>query len=636
MAAVIPFRTDKPHKCPIGLARLPELSDPAVTVRHVLHELRISDLGVIDDAVLEPHAGFTVVTGETGAGKTMIVTALGLITGGRGDAARVRAGSDRAVVEARLAIDPAGTPASITAAAGGRLDEDGTVIAVRSVGADGRSRAHLGGRSVPLATLSGLTDPLIAVHGQSEAISLLRPAQQRSVLDQFAGLGDDLRDYRALRTQWQQLAADLADRRARARERAQREQLLRLGLSEITAISPLPGEDVELISEARRLENVDGLRSAAQAAVTALSGSEELADAPTAVALVQAARHDLESSADPRLTELGGQLQQASVTLVDVASELAGYLAGLDADPARLQEVLARQAALRTLTRRYGEDVDAVLVWASEAAVELENLDSSEHRLAELQTRLDGLRSDVGAAADKMSRRRTEAAERLGRLVTKELEQLAMARAVVRVRVAQRESSRQDADAVQVEGRWVTAGPDGVDQVDIVMVAHPGAPELPIAKGASGGELSRVMLALEVVLADADPVATMVFDEVDAGVGGRAASEIGSRLAALARTHQVIVVTHLAQVAAFADRHYVVDASTSGRVGTSDVRVVAGPAREVELARMLGGTDGASAKAHARDLIATAVMPEPPVKAKRRGAAGVPRGAPAARRAVVG
>jgi DNA repair protein RecN (Recombination protein N) len=607
----------------------------------VLHELRISDLGVIDDAVLEPHAGFTVVTGETGAGKTMIVTALGLITGGRGDAARVRAGSERAVVEARLAIDPAGTPASITAAAGGKLDEDGTVIAVRSVGADGRSRAHLGGRSVPLATLSELTDPLIAVHGQSEAISLLRPAQQRSVLDQFAGLDDDLREYRALRAQWQQLAADLADRRARARERAQREQLLRLGLSEITAVSPLPGEDVELIAEARRLENVDGLRTAAEIAVTALSGSEVLADAPNAVGLVQAARHDLESSADPRLIELAGQLQQASVTLVDVAAELAGYLSGLDADPARLQEVLARQAALRTLTRRYGEDVDAVLAWANEAALELENLDSSEHRLAELQTRLDGLRSDVGAAADKMSRRRTEAAERLGRLVTKELEQLAMARAVVRVRVAQRESTQresgqQDSDAVQVEGRWVTAGPDGVDQVDIVMVAHPGAPELPIAKGASGGELSRVMLALEVVLADADPVATMVFDEVDAGVGGRAASEIGSRLAALARTHQVIVVTHLAQVAAFADRHYVVDASTSGRVGTSDVRVVAGPAREVELARMLGGTDGASAKAHARDLIATAVTPEPPVKPKRRGAAGVRRGAPAARRAAVG
>ncbi len=426
----------------------------------MLHELRISDLGVIDDAVLEPHAGFTVVTGETGAGKTMIVTALGLITGGRGDAARVRAGSDRAVVEARLAIDPAGAPATITAAAGGRLDEDGTVIAVRSVGADGRSRAHLGGRSVPLATLSELTDSLIAVHGQSEAISLLRPAQQRAVLDQFAGLDDELRDYRALRAQWQQLAADLADRRARARERAQREQLLRLGLSEIAAISPLPGEDVELIAEARRLENVDGLRSAAEVAVTALSGSEVLADAPNAVGLVQAARHDLESSADPRLIELAGQLQQASVTLVDVAAELAGYLSGsgrrpgpaaggarpaggaADADPPVRRGRRRRAGLGERGGRRAGEPG---------------LLRASAGRIADQARRACGPRS--GAAADKMSRRRTEAAERLGRLVTKELEQLAMARAVVRVRVAQRESGRQDADAVQVDGRWVTRRP---------------------------------------------------------------------------------------------------------------------------------------------------------------------------------
>ena len=572
----------------------------------VLHELRISDLGVIDDAVLEPHPGFTVVTGETGAGKTMIVTALGLITGGRGDAARVRAGSERAVVEVRLA---AGAGESIVTAAGGRLDEDGSVIAVRSVGADGRSRAHIGGRSVPLGTLSELTESQVAVHGQSEAISLLRSAQQRAVLDRFAGLHDELREYRTLRAEWQRLAADLADRRARARERAQREQLLRLGLAEIAAVAPLPAEDVELIAEARRLENADGLRAAAQVAVTALSGSDDFADAPTAVSLVQAARHDLASSSDPRLADLAGQLQQASVTLVDVAAELSGYLIDLDADPARLQEVLARQAALRTLTRRYGEDVDAVLVWVDEATSELEGLDSSEHRLIELQNQLDTLRAEVGSVAQNISRRRSAAAKKLGLSVTKELDQLAMARAVVHVRVAQREADQSAPDAVQIDGRWLGTGPDGVDQVDIVMIAHPGAPELPIAKGASGGELSRVMLALEVVLADADPVATLVFDEVDAGVGGRAASEIGSRLAALARSHQVIVVTHLAQVAAYADRHFVVDASSGGRVGTSDVRLVAGDDREVELARMLGGTDGATARAHARDLIGTATGP---------------------------
>jgi DNA repair protein RecN (Recombination protein N) len=589
----------------------------------VLQELRISDLGVIDDAVLEPHPGFTVVSGETGAGKTMIVTALGLICGGRGDAARVRSGSERAVVEVRLAVDPAGAPAATVAAAGGRFDEDGSVIAVRSVAADGRSRAHIGGRSVPLATLAELTDPLIAVHGQSEAISLLRPGQQRSVLDRFAGLEDALRDYRRQRADWQQLVADLADRRARARELAQREQMLRLGLAEIAAVNPVSGEDTALIAEVRRLENVDGLQVAALAALTGLTGSEDVADAPNAVALVQAGRHDLEASADPTLTDLAGQLQQASLTLADVAAELSSYLSALDADPARLQEVLARQAALRTLTRRYGEDVDAVLAWAADATAELENLYFSEHRLAQMQAAVDALRAEVGVVAQRISEQRSAAAERLGTLVTAELDTLAMARAVVRVRVAQREARAADPDAVQIGGSWVAAGPDGVDQVDIVMVAHPGAPELPIAKGASGGELSRVMLALEVVLADADPVATMVFDEVDAGVGGRAASEIGARLAALARSHQVIVVTHLAQVAAFADRHFIVDASSSGRVGTSNVRLVAGRDREVELARMLGGTDGATARAHARDLLETAGAP--PVRlprSKRRAAAG--------------
>ncbi|MEP6560356.1 MAG: DNA repair protein RecN [Nakamurella sp.] len=592
----------------------------------VLHELRICDLGVIDDAVLEPHAGFTVVTGETGAGKTMIVTALGLITGGRGDAARVRSGSDRAVVEVRLGIAPAGDCASTVLAAGGRLDEDGSVIALRSVSAQGKSRAHLGGRSVPLATLSELTDSLIAVHGQSEAISLLRPGQQRSVLDKFAGIDDELRDYRELRIRWQQLAADLTDRRARARERAQREQLLKLGLSEIAAVSPRAGEDHQLIAEAKRLENADGLRSAADEALVSLSGAETFAgtasETQPAVALVQAARQELAGCADPRLVELAGELQQASVTLVDVAAELSGYLSDLDADPARLQEVLARQAALRTLTRRYGEDVDAVLAWADEAGRELRTLDSSEQRLTELQQRLDELRSEVADAAAAISRQRAGAAGRLGTLVTKELDQLAMARAVVRVRVADRPAAAGDSDAVQIGGRWCSAGPDGVDLVEIVLIAHPGAPELPIGKGASGGELSRVMLALEVVLADADPVATLVFDEVDAGVGGRAATEIGSRLAALSKSHQVIVVTHLAQVAAHADRHFVVDASSGGRVGTSDVRQVSGRAREIELARMLGGTDGATARAHARDLLGSVAAPLVQARPRTRAKAG--------------
>ena len=586
----------------------------------MLQELRIVDLGVIDEAVIEPHPGLTVVTGETGAGKTMVVTALGLICGGRGQTGKVRAGCQRAEVEIRC--DPAAARATgrenetatataalveaVVGSAGGRFDDDGTLIAARTLGADGRSRAHVGGRSVPLGVLTELAEPLIAVHGQSEAISLLRPGPQRAVLDRFARLTADVGAYRDLRSRWMRLAADLADARLRARERAQREQLLRLGLAEIEAVDPQPGEDRELVAEVRRLQNLDGLRAAAAGAQEALNGVDEAVSASGATALVHGAQQLLDSSDDPRLGELAGQLRQSAVVMADVASELSGYLAILDVDPGRLTHLLERQAALRTLTRRYGEDLDAVRDWARAAAQETTDLDCSEDRLAQRQRELDELRGQVGRLAARLSRERTAAADRLGRLVTAELGSLAMARATVRVRVTQRASDRDDPQAVPVDLGWHVAGPDGVDQVEIVMVAHPGAPELPIAKGASGGELSRVMLALEVVLADADPVSTMVFDEVDAGVGGRAATEIGARLATLSRTHQVIVVTHLAQVAAHADRHYVVDADSSGRIGTSNVRPVTGRERERELARMLGGTNGTTARAHARELLSAA------------------------------
>ncbi len=589
----------------------------------MLQELRITDLGVIDEAVIEPDIGFTVVTGETGAGKTMVVTALGLIGGARADPARVRAGRDRAAVEVRWAADRGrdawadavadsaeGSVAGMVGAAGGRFDDDGSLILARTVSGQGRSRAHVGGRSVPLATLSDLTARLIAVHGQSEATSLLQPGSQRAVLDRFAGLTEDVAAYRELRARWQRLTADLTDRRARARERAQREQLLRLGLAEIEAADLRPGEDRELVDEVRRLQNLDALRSAARQARDALAGSEEASDAPAATGLVHTARQLLDTcagaDADPHLAPLAAELKDASAVLADVATELSGYLAGLDDDPAVLTRALERQSVLRALTRRYGPDVDAVLAWARAAAGELSDLDTSEERLTRLQADLDALRIEVGRLADRISGERCSAADRLGRLVTGELASLAMARATVRVRVTRRPADAGDPQAVPAGDTWLTAGPDGVDQVEVVMIAHPGAPELPIARGASGGELSRVMLALEVVLADADPVSTMVFDEVDAGVGGRAATEIGARLAALARSHQVIVVTHLAQVAAFADRHFVVEAGSSGRVGTSDVRRVSGRARESELARMLGGTDGATARAHARDLMVAA------------------------------
>lgn len=576
------------------------------SVRPVLQELRLTGLGVIDEAVLEPDAGFTVVTGETGAGKTMIVTALGLIGGGRGAAARVRSGSDRAVVEARFALD--GTDATVDQirAVGGRLDEDGTMIAVRSVGADGRSRAYAGGRAVPLGTLAELMEPLVTVHGQSEAISLLRPSRQRSVLDRFADVADVLDRYRELRASWHRARDDLSERVGKAQERALREQMLRLALAEIAEVAPQPAEDVALVEQVRRLENADSLRSAAAAALAALVGVETLSDAPTAVHLAVQARRDLEATGDPRLRLIAESVGQATAVLGDAASEVSGFLGELDHDPGRLEQALSRQAALRALTRRYGPDVDAVLAWVAQAEAELDSLDSSETRLTELRARVDELRGAVADAAAEISLRRRRAGEALGGLVTAELEHLAMGRAVVRVSVEQRVTEPSDPEALPVDGRWLVAGADGVDQVEILMRTHPAGPELPVSKGASGGELSRVMLALEVALTGSDPVATLVFDEVDAGVGGRAATEIGSRLSALSRSYQVICVTHLAQVAAYADRHFVVQPAAGGLVGRSGVREVTGHARETELARMLGGTDGPAARAHARDLLAAA------------------------------
>jgi len=579
-------------------------------VTPVLSELHITGLGVIDEAVLEPHSGFTVVTGETGAGKTMVVTALGLLTGGRGDAGRVRLGADRAVVEARFAgpLEPGSS--RVLDSLGGAIDQDGSMIVVRSVGSDGRSRAHVGGRSAPLTTLAEITEPLIAVHGQSEAISLLRGSEQRAVLDRFAGSESELIAYRSARADWHRAVTDLASRTTNARERAQREQLLRLGVEEIGKADPRPAEDVGLVAEVRRLENADSLRAAAQAALDALtgeSGSDGVSgDAANAVGLVEGARKLLEVASDERLSALAAQIHSVSAVLVDAASSLTGFLDDLNADPARLEDLLNRQSVLRGLTRRYGVDIDAVRKWRSDAEAELQNLDSSEEVLAELRKQCDALAVTVADTASRLTKRRTTAAAKLAERATAELAQLAMGRSTLLVRLTSRVTAADAVDAIRVAGKWVTAGADGVDSVEFAMIAHNGAPELPIAKGASGGELSRVMLAVEVVLAGADPVATLVFDEVDAGVGGRAATEIGRRLAMLAADHQVIVVTHLAQVAAFADRHYVVDAGPGDAVGSSAVRPVAGAARESELARMLGGTDGSTARAHAADLLTTA------------------------------
>ncbi|MFB6841945.1 DNA repair protein RecN [Streptomyces sp. NPDC056361] len=575
----------------------------------VLEEMRIRSLGVIDDAVVELSPGFTAVTGETGAGKTMVVTSLGLLLGGRADPALVRIGAASAVVEGRISV-PAGAPAAVRAEEAGAEFDEGVLLVSRTVSAEGRSRAHLGGRSVPVGLLAELADELVAVHGQTDQQGLLKPARQRGALDRYAGeavsvpLGAYGDAYKRLRA----VTGELEEITTRARERAQEADLLRFGLGEIEAVAPLPGEDVELAAEAERLGHAEALASAAALAHGALAGNPEDPESVDATTLVAGAGRALETvrSHDPALAALADRMGEISILLGDVATELAGYADDLDADPLRLAAVEERRAALTQLIRKYGRDGEgttAVLAWAEESAGRLGELDGDDDRIEELTAERDLLRDDLSVLAQRLTDARTEAADRFAAAVTAELASLAMPHARVSFALSQTE----DPEGVEVGGRRVAYGPSGADEVELLLAPHPGAPPRPIAKGASGGELSRVMLAVEVVFAGVDPVPTYLFDEVDAGVGGKAAVEIGRRLAKLARTAQVVVVTHLPQVAAFADRQLLVEKTNDGSVTRSGVTVLEGEERVRELSRMLAGQeDSETARAHAEELLAAA------------------------------
>jgi DNA repair protein RecN (Recombination protein N) len=575
----------------------------------VLEEMRIRSLGVIDDAVVELSPGFTAVTGETGAGKTMVVTSLGLLLGGRADPALVRMGARSAVVEGRIGVRP-GSPAAVRAEeAGAELDE-GTLLVSRTVSAEGRSRAHLGGRSVPVGLLSELAEDLVAVHGQTDQQGLLRPARQREALDRYAGeaVARPLERYATVHLRLRRVAAELGELTTRARERAQEADLLRFGLDEIAAVGPKAGEDTELAAEAGRLGHAEALASAAALARTALAGDPEDPEGVDATTLVAGAGRALDAvrSHDPDLAALADRMGEISILLSDVAGELAGYAGRLEADPRRLAAVEERRAALTGLTRKYGDhggDVAAVIAWAEEGTVRLTELDGDDDRIGTLTEERDALRTELGVLAQELTDARTEAADRFAAAVTGELASLAMPHARVTFAVRQTEHP----DGIEVGGRTVAHGPHGADEVELLLAPHPGAPPRPIAKGASGGELSRVMLAVEVVFAGTDPVPTYLFDEVDAGVGGRAAVEIGRRLAKLARTAQVVVVTHLPQVAAFADRQLLVEKTDDGSVTRSGVTVLEGEDRVRELSRMLAGQeDSETARAHAEELLAAA------------------------------
>ncbi len=578
----------------------------------MLAEIRIESLGAIGSATAEFDRGLTVLTGETGTGKTMVVTGLHLLGGARADATRVRSGAQRAVVEGRFTtadLDPAtAAPVDeILDSSGADRDDDGSIIAMRTVTREGPSRAYLGGRSVPAKSLSAFTAVLLTLHGQNDQLRLIRSDEQRGALDRFAGTEELLERYRKLRDEWLTARGDFVDRTNRAREMAQEADRLRFALAEIERVTPAPGEDDALVADIRRLSELDAVREAAAGARAALSGPDDPGadtEPNSAVDAVGRAITLLQSSDDPALGAVAGQLGEVLAVVSEAGRELGDFLADLPADSSAVEAKLARQAELRSLTRKYAADVDGVLRWAAESRQRLAQLDVSEETLAGLARRVDDLAGKVAATAAKLTVARTKAATGLAKAVTAELSGLAMAGAGFTVSVTAMPAREDDTAPLKtLSGDVVHAGSDGVDAVEFGFAAHRGMETLPLHKSASGGELSRVMLALEVVLAASAEGTTMVFDEVDAGVGGRAAVQIGRRLARLARTHQVIVVTHLPQVAAYADTHLVVDSGGAA----SEVRSLDDEGRIAELARMLAGLgESDTGRAHARELLTAA------------------------------
>ena len=557
----------------------------------MIEEIFIRDLGVIREARLQFSKGLTAITGETGAGKTMVLTGLGLLLGERADSTAVRQGCSETYVEGRWQLEGDSLVNTRVSEAGGEIT-DNELILNRSVSIEGRSRAAVLGRAVPVSLLSEISDMLVVVHGQSEQIRLKSPVAQRQAIDNFGG--EDLiikvGAYRQTFFAWKTAQEHLASHRSNVASRDVESASIRVAVEEFDKIDPQPGELDDVIAKVNRLTYTEELRQAVARAHEALSSDSDVNDA---VNLIGQSRRALESVAehDPVLSEQAENLQRLGFELVEAAAVLSGYVDSLEGGTAQELETLQqRRAELTSLSRRYGS-FDEAIAYRSTASKRLLELDPPEGAEQELINAVQKEFDDMDRMAKQITGLREAAARKLEAEVTEELAGLAMPGASLVVSIAD-------------SGNFMEFGRDNVS---IMLSAYPGAEPRPLGKGASGGELSRIMLAIEVVLAKTQPVPTFIFDEVDAGVGGAAAIEVGRRLAKLAKDTQVIVVTHLAQVAAYADRHLRVMKSTNSEYTSSDVIKLEGGARIEELARMMSGlSDSGSARVHAHELLVRA------------------------------
>lgn len=565
----------------------------------MLTQLQIDGLGVIASARVDLKPGFTVLTGETGAGKTMVLTAMNVLLGGAIPPGL--ANSDRSGVHGVFRVDPDGRVSQRVSEAGGELDEDELII-VRKMPAGGRARTVAGGAAVPAGLLKELADDLIEVHGQSDQVLLRRPARQRELLDRFGGvaiapLADQCATAYHEFVATHQLYADAVEHEQQLRQEVAN---LRQGLELIESVDPQPGEDDALSTQAARMAHGEQLRADLSTALMALDDPD---DQPSVVTHAATAVRALESatSVDSTLDELHVRARELQVLAGELAIDASRALSDVDSDPAELANVEQRRSQLKDLTRLYGPTIDDVLAWSKQAVERLTELEQATD-LEALSNALDQKRQGYVDIATALHDARVKVAKQFSEQVGAELAGLSMPHSQLGVQIRLRPASAQGM-SVQIEGLPVEPAASGIDDVALTLTHGSSAP-VELAKAASGGELSRVMLAVEVVMADTSAPGTFVFDEVDAGVGGRAAVEIGRRLAALSARHQILVVTHLPQVAAFANHHVLVSKQLDGNVLTSDVRELSGDQRTAELARMLAGQDdSAHATAHADELL---------------------------------
>ena len=565
--------------------------------RTFLEEINIRSIGVIENSTLEISKGLTVLTGETGAGKTMILTALNLILGGKADSSLVRKGSERLIASGKFSVPR--TLSAVLEECGLQVEDD-QVIITRTVSADGKSKASCNSISVAASALNSASEFLVEVHAQAANLNMTKSSKQRELLDRFSGteLAQALNMYQRILSNYHEVKSRIMAIKKNNDSREAQLGILREFTTAMSALKLTHNENIDIDSEISRLSSVEELRIAATSAASIIE--EEESGTLTTLGLVRKSL-DVSRSKDPLIEELYQKISESFFLVDDSKSVLASYLSKLEADPARLEYLNARKASINSLIKKYGgsgsvETEIAVLITKFESSADaIADLEGGDLRLQELEKELQGIKKELVTAAKALTTLREVNALKLSKAVTIEITQLSMPHTSFHCTVTSADySALKESDFTAL----------GCDEITMFIQGHKDGPLVPLAKGASGGEMSRVMLALEVVLASTHPVGTYVFDEVDAGVGGKAAIEVGRRLHELSKHSQVIVVTHLPQVAAWADSHFVVTKNSDGSVTESNVTTVRDEARIEEIARMLAGMEeSASAREHATELL---------------------------------